>query len=65
MSARAAKSAAAEEIAAIVRQTVADEAMRIGADAFKKFADEIETRPLLMLGIAAGIGFVFGMANRR
>ena len=48
-----------------VRQTVADEATRIGTDAFKKFADEVETRPLLMLGIAAGLGFLFGMANRR
>jgi ElaB/YqjD/DUF883 family membrane-anchored ribosome-binding protein len=51
--------------AAGVGHTVADEATRIGTDAFKKLTDEIETRPLIMLGVAAGIGFLFGLANRR
>jgi len=51
--------------AAGVGSTVADEATRIGTDAFKKLTDEIEARPLIMLGVAAGIGFLFGMANRR
>jgi len=48
-----------------VGNSVADEATRIGADAFKKLTDEVETRPLVMLGLAAGMGFLFGMANRR
>lgn len=48
-----------------VTQTVAEEATRFGSDAFKKLTDEVEHRPLLMLGIAAGIGFLAGLANRR
>ncbi len=48
-----------------VTQTVADEATRFGTDAFKKLTDEVENRPLVMLGVAAGIGFLVGMANRR
>jgi ElaB/YqjD/DUF883 family membrane-anchored ribosome-binding protein len=51
--------------AAGVGNTVADEATRIGTDAFKKLTDEIEARPLIMLGVAAGIGFLFGLSNRR
>jgi ElaB/YqjD/DUF883 family membrane-anchored ribosome-binding protein len=48
-----------------VGNSVADEATRIGTDAFKKLTDEIESRPLIMLGVAAGIGFLFGLSNRR
>jgi ElaB/YqjD/DUF883 family membrane-anchored ribosome-binding protein len=48
-----------------VTQTVADEATRFGTDAFKRLTDEVENRPLVMLGVAAGIGFLVGMANRR
>lgn len=48
-----------------VTQTVADETTRFGTDAFKKLTDEVENRPLVMLGVAAGIGFLVGMANRR
>ena len=48
-----------------VTQTVADEATRFGTDAFKKLTDEVENRPLVMLGVAAGIGFLVGMASRR
>lgn len=51
--------------AAGVTQSVADEATRFGSDAFKKLTDEVEHRPLLMLGLAAGVGFLAGMANRR
>lgn len=51
--------------AAGVTQTVADEASRFGTDAFKKLTDEVEHRPLLMLALAAGIGFLAGLANRR
>jgi len=53
------------ESAAGVTQSVADETKRFGTDAFRKLTDEVESRPLLMLGIAAGVGFLAGMANRR
>ena len=53
------------ESAASMGQTVADETTRVGTDAIKKLADEVEQRPLLMLGVAAGIGFLAGLANRR
>lgn len=45
--------------------TVTDEAARMGGDALRKIEDEIGQRPLLTLAIAAGIGFLAGMANRR
>ena len=45
--------------------TVTDEAARVGGDALRKIEDEIGHRPLLTLAIAAGIGFLAGMANRR
>lgn len=48
-----------------VSGTVADEAARAGGDAFKKLTDGIEHRPLMLLAIAAGIGFLAGLANRR
>jgi ElaB/YqjD/DUF883 family membrane-anchored ribosome-binding protein len=51
--------------AAGMTETVADEASRISSDAFKKLTDEVEHRPLLMLAVAAGIGFLVGLANRR
>jgi ElaB/YqjD/DUF883 family membrane-anchored ribosome-binding protein len=53
------------ESAAGVTETVAAEASRLGSDAFKKLTDEVEHRPLLMLAVAAGIGFLVGLANRR
>jgi ElaB/YqjD/DUF883 family membrane-anchored ribosome-binding protein len=48
-----------------VTSSVADEASRLGSDAFKKLTDEVEQRPLVMLAVAAGIGFLVGLANRR
>ena len=48
-----------------VTSSVADEATRLGSDAFKKVTDEIEYRPLTMLAVAAGIGFLAGVASRR
>jgi ElaB/YqjD/DUF883 family membrane-anchored ribosome-binding protein len=51
--------------AADMSETVADEASRLGGDAFKKLTEEVEHRPLLMLAVAAGIGFLVGLANRR
>lgn len=42
-----------------------DEASRLGTDALKRIEDEVEQRPLLTLAIAAGIGFLAGVAGRR
>lgn len=53
------------ERASTMGQSVADETSRVGADAVKRLVDEVEHRPLLMLGIAAGVGFLVGLANRR
>jgi ElaB/YqjD/DUF883 family membrane-anchored ribosome-binding protein len=44
---------------------VGDEAGRLGNDALHRLEDEIGQRPLLTLAIAAGIGFLAGMAGRR
>ncbi len=46
-------------------RSVAYEANRFGNKAFQKMADEIENRPLVMLAIAAGVGFLAGLTNRR
>ena len=48
-----------------VTHSVAEEATRFGTDAFKKLTDEVENRPLVMLGVAAGVGFLVGLSNRR
>jgi ElaB/YqjD/DUF883 family membrane-anchored ribosome-binding protein len=53
------------EGASDVTASVADEASRLGTDAFKKLTNEVEQRPLVMLAVAAGIGFLAGLANRR
>jgi ElaB/YqjD/DUF883 family membrane-anchored ribosome-binding protein len=42
-----------------------DEASRLSRDALKRIEDEVGQRPLLTLAIAAGIGFLAGMAGRR
>jgi ElaB/YqjD/DUF883 family membrane-anchored ribosome-binding protein len=47
-----------------VSETVTDKATEMGGDAMKKIVNEVETRPLTMLAIAAGIGFLFGIARR-
>ena len=44
---------------------VTDEAARLGNDALRRIEDEVGHRPLLTLAIAAGIGFLAGMAGRR
>jgi ElaB/YqjD/DUF883 family membrane-anchored ribosome-binding protein len=44
---------------------VAGEATRFGDDALKKLSDEVENRPLMLLAVAAGVGFLAGLANRR
>ena len=43
----------------------ADEAFRFGGDAFRRIADEAERRPLMTLAIAAGVGYLAGLAGRR
>lgn len=53
------------ESASDVTASVADEASRLGSDAFKKLSDEVEQHPLMMLAAAAGVGFLAGLANRR
>jgi ElaB/YqjD/DUF883 family membrane-anchored ribosome-binding protein len=45
--------------------TASDEAARVGSDALRRVEEEVEQRPLLTLAIAAGIGFLAGMAGRR
>ena len=45
--------------------SMTDEAARLSGDAIKRIEDEIGQRPLLTLAIAAGIGFLAGMAGRR
>jgi len=47
-----------------VSDSVTDKAAELGGDAVKKIVNEVETRPLTMLAIAAGIGFLFGVARR-
>ncbi len=44
---------------------VSDEASRVGGDAIRRIDEEVGQRPLLTLAIAAGIGFLAGMAGRR
>jgi ElaB/YqjD/DUF883 family membrane-anchored ribosome-binding protein len=45
-------------------EDVAERAGRAGTDAFKRIAQEIEHRPLLLLAVAAGLGFALGMARK-
>jgi ElaB/YqjD/DUF883 family membrane-anchored ribosome-binding protein len=44
---------------------VSDEASRMAGDAIRRIEDEVGHRPLLTIAIAAGIGFLAGMAGRR
>jgi len=45
-------------------EDVVHRAGKAGTDAFKRIAREIEHRPLLLLAIAAGLGFALGMARK-
>lgn len=51
--------------AADASQSITDETKRFGSDAIQKLTEEVEHRPLLILAVAAGIGFLAGLANRR
>lgn len=55
----------ARESASDATSSATDQAARIGINAFKKLTDEVEHRPLIMLAIAGGIGFLAGLADRR
>lgn len=54
-----------KESTAGMTQSATDEVKKFSSDAFRKLTDEVENRPILMLGVAAGIGFLAGLANRR
>lgn len=54
-----------KESTAGMTHSVTDEAKKFSGDALRKLTDEVENRPILMLGVAAGIGFLAGLANRR
>jgi hypothetical protein len=41
------------------------EAARLGNNALRRLSDEVEHRPLMLLAIAAGVGFLAGIAGRR
>ena len=41
-----------------------ERAGRAGTDAFKRITQEIEQHPLLLLAVAAGLGFAVGMARK-
>jgi ElaB/YqjD/DUF883 family membrane-anchored ribosome-binding protein len=44
---------------------VSDEASLMAGDAIRRIEDEVGHRPLLTIAIAAGIGFLAGLAGRR
>jgi ElaB/YqjD/DUF883 family membrane-anchored ribosome-binding protein len=46
-------------------RSVGDEATRMGTGAWHKLEDELVHRPLLVIAVAAGIGFLLGALNRR
>jgi tRNA A37 threonylcarbamoyltransferase TsaD len=50
----------AREQAADMSRAVAGSVSRIGSDALKKVTDEVEYRPLLMLAVAGGVGYLAG-----
>ena len=45
-------------------ESVSDDVARFGGQALKRVVTEIDKRPLLTLAIAAGIGFLAGLARR-
>jgi ElaB/YqjD/DUF883 family membrane-anchored ribosome-binding protein len=46
-------------------RSAGDKASNLGEDTLRKLFDGVEERPLIMLGIAAGVGFLAGLATRR
>jgi ElaB/YqjD/DUF883 family membrane-anchored ribosome-binding protein len=47
-----------------ISESVADRASNLSGDALKKVVAEVEHRPLTMLAIATGIGFLIGVSKR-
>lgn len=45
--------------------SLTEDVARYGVDAFKKLTKEVEQRPLMMLGIAAGVGFLAAMMSHK
>jgi len=46
-------------------RNVGNEATRVGTGAWHRLEDEMVHRPLLVIAVAAGIGFLIGALNRR
>lgn len=46
-------------------QSVTDDVTKMGSQAMRDVAAQIDKRPLLTLAIAAGIGFIAGLARRQ
>jgi ElaB/YqjD/DUF883 family membrane-anchored ribosome-binding protein len=46
-------------------ESLTDDVAQYGVDAFKKLTKEVEQRPLMMLGIAAGVGFLAALMNNK
>jgi ElaB/YqjD/DUF883 family membrane-anchored ribosome-binding protein len=46
-------------------QSVTDDVTKMGSQAIRDVAAQIDKRPLLTLAIAAGIGFIAGLARRQ
>jgi ElaB/YqjD/DUF883 family membrane-anchored ribosome-binding protein len=44
---------------------LSNEAAKLGNDALRRLADEVEHRPLVTLAVAAGVGFLVGLAAHR
>jgi thiamine monophosphate kinase len=42
-----------------------NEAARLGSDAVRRLSKEAEKRPLVLLGVAVGVGILVGLAGRR
>jgi ElaB/YqjD/DUF883 family membrane-anchored ribosome-binding protein len=40
-----------------------DTAARVGSDALRRVSDEVQNRPLVILAVAVGIGFLLGAAG--
>lgn len=47
-----------------ISETVTDKATHLSGDAIKKITAEVEHRPLTMLAVATGVGFLLGMSRR-
>jgi ElaB/YqjD/DUF883 family membrane-anchored ribosome-binding protein len=51
--------------AAKIGNEAAREAARLGNDALRRLSKEVEQRPLVLLGVAVGVGILVGLASRR